>query len=137
MIRKSLETKDIIAILRLYCENEKDITFGFLFGSYVSKRFCLESDIDIALYLKNQNDKLESKIQNELERLLTKEVDLVILNRAPATLAWNIIRKGAPLSIKDKGFFIDFMLEISTEAEDFIDFNLDAWRRKYALGKNR
>jgi len=95
---------------------------------------CLESDIDIALYLKNKDNRLENKIQNGLERLLKKEVDLIILNRAPSILAWNIIRKGIPLTIKDRGVYLDFMLEVSREAEDLIDFNLDTWRKKYALG---
>jgi predicted nucleotidyltransferase len=129
-----MKKEDIIAILRPYCEKEKNIIFGFLFGSYAFEASCLESDIDIALYLKNKDNRLENKIQNGLERLLKKEVDLIILNRAPSILAWNIIRKGIPLTIKDRGVYLDFMLEVSREAEDLIDFNLDTWRKKYALG---
>ena len=128
-----MKKEDIVAILKPYCEKENDIIFGFLFGSYAFDKPCLESDIDIALYLRNTGDKLENRLQNELENLLHKELDLVILNRAPSTLAWNIIRKGIPLTIKKRAIYLDFMLEVSTEAEDFIDFNLDTWRRKYAV----
>ncbi len=128
-----MRKEDIAQIARSYCKNEKDILFGFLFGSYASGKTCLESDIDIALYLKCQDGMLENRIQNDIERLLKKEVDLVILNRAPSTLAWNILRKGIPICIKDRGIYLDFMLEVSRESEDLLDFNLDAWRMKYAF----
>lgn len=128
-----MKKEEMVQIIKSYCEKEKDILFGFLFGSSASGKTCLESDIDIGVYLKRQDDKLENKIQNNLEKLLGREVDLVILNRSMATLAWNIIRKGIALDIKDKGLYLDFMLEISREAEDFMDFNLDAWRMKYAF----
>lgn len=129
-----MEKDQLVTVLKPYFEKERDILFSFLFGSRASGKTCLESDIDIAVYLKRQDDKLENKIQNDLERLLGKEVDLVILNRSPSTLSWNIIRKGIALDIKDRGVYLDFMLEVSREAEDLIDFNLDTWRMKYALG---
>jgi len=128
-----MKKEEIVQIVKSYCEKEKDILFGFLFGSCVSGKSCLESDIDVALYLKYQDDKLQDKIQDELEKLLKREVDLVILNRAPSTLAWNILRKGIPIGIKDRGVYLDFMLEVSREADDLMDFNLDAWRMKYAF----
>lgn len=128
-----MKKEEMVQIIKSYCEKEKDILFGFLFGSCASGKACLESDIDVALYLKYQDDKLQDKIQNELERLLKREVDLVILNRAPSTLSWNILRKGISIGIKNRGVYLDFMLEVSREAEDLMDFNLDAWRMKYAF----
>jgi uncharacterized protein len=44
-----------------------------------------------------------------MERLLKKEVDLIVLNRARAVLADEIIRKGRPIVVKDKGMFLDFL----------------------------
>ena len=129
-----MKSNQLVTILKPYFEREKDILFGFLFGSSASGNTCLESDIDIAIYLREENNGLESKIQDDLDKLLKKEVDLVILNRTPSTLAWNILRKGISIGIKDRGVYLDFMLEVSGEAEDLIDFNLDAWRMKYAFG---
>ena len=129
-----MKSNQLVTILKPYFEREKDILFGFLFGSSASEKSCLESDVDIGIYLKNQDDKLEHRIQNDFEKLLSKEVDLVILNRGTSTLNWNIIRKGIPLTIKNRSVYLDFMLEVSREAEDLIDFNLDAWRMKYAFG---
>lgn len=119
--------------IKLYCENNKDIIMAFLFGSYASGYSCKESDVDIAVYLAQEDKTIESQVQTCLERTLKKEVDLVVLNRCPAVLAWTVLRKGIPIIIKNRAKYTDFMLEVSSEAEDFLDFNLDAYRRKYAL----
>lgn len=121
----------IVNLIKQYCEKREEVLMGFLFGSYASNYQCKESDVDIALYLRDTGGWAEIEIQNDIERLLHKQVDLVVLSRAPATLAWNILRKGIPLIIKDRGFYLDFLLDVSNEAQDFIDFNLDTWRRKY------
>ena len=130
-----MEKQKILFQLKTYCERESEILFGFLFGSLAAELTSQESDIDIAIYLKKEGSKLENKIQADLESILKKEVDLIILNRCPATIAWTALRKGIPLTIEDRGLYLDFMLEVSSEAEDFIDFNLDTYRRKNALGK--
>lgn len=124
-------------IAKSYCKGSKDILLGFLFGSYTREKTSKESDVDVAIYLKEEDERLEITIQNELERLLKKQVDLVILNRSPATLSWNILRKGMPLTIKNRYLYLDFLLDVSSEAQDFFDFNLDAWRRKYGIATSR
>ena len=83
--------------------------------------------------LKREDMKDEAVLWGRLERLLHKEVDLVILNRAPVTICWSAIKRGIPLTIKSRQLFLNFMLDVSREAEDFIDFNLDTRRRKNAL----
>lgn len=126
--------EDIVRILKPYLQGEEAILMGFLFGSYASEHPCEESDVDVALYIKEGTNKLEIKIQNDLERLLKKQVDVIFLNRSPTTLSWTILRKGIPLTIKDRGLYLDFLLDVSREAQDFLEFNLDAWRMKYGVG---
>jgi predicted nucleotidyltransferase len=121
--------------IALYCKDSKDIVMAFVFGSYARGYSCNESDVDIAVYLTNESKETEAEIQTYLERILKKEVDLVILNRCSSVLSWTILRKGIPIIIKDRAKYINFLLEVSSEAEDFIDFNIDAYRRKYALRK--
>lgn len=131
------ESKRILDITRSYFNQKEEIIIAFLFGSYAFGAQCLESDVDIALYVKDVDNDIEVEIQNSLERLLGKEVDLIILSRARATLSWNILRKGIPLVIKNRGIYLDFLLEVSREAQDFLDFNLDTWRRKYGVRAGR
>lgn len=130
---KELERSKIIESLKEYFENSANVLMAFLFGSLAKNMQCSESDVDIAVYLKDEG-KWE-KVWNDVEDILNKDIDLVILNNARATIAWSAIKRGIPLSIKDRKLFIEFMLEVSREAEDFIDFNLDAWKRKYAFAK--
>jgi predicted nucleotidyltransferase len=113
--------------LKEYFDKRSDIVFAFLFGSAVRGKIRREGDIDIAVYFWPEKDiewedfnktyKGENKIGVDLERLLKKEVDLIVLNRARAILADEIIRKGKPILIKDRGIFMNFLCIISDEAE--------------------
>lgn len=134
---------EILDKTRQYFEQKDEVIMVFLFGSYVSGKYCSESDIDIAIFIKDEDNEIERDIQNniewllrKIEWLLRKNVEIVNLSRARATLAWNILRKGIPLVIKDRKLYIDFLLEVSNEAEDFVYFNLDTWRRKYDIRKS-
>ncbi|RKY58179.1 MAG: nucleotidyltransferase domain-containing protein, partial [Candidatus Latescibacterota bacterium] len=50
--------------------------------------------------------------------LLKKEVELVVLNRVPATVSASAIR-GIPIVINDWGLYLDFMEVVTSEAMDF------------------
>lgn len=125
-----------LVALSNYFKIRNDILASFLFGSVARGKTSNDSDIDIAIWLKDEDRRLEFKIWQEIEDILKKDVDLVILNRAPAILSWSIIRKGKPFVIKDRSRFMDILFNISNEAEDFIELNLDAFRRK-GVGKRR
>jgi len=113
--------------LRNYFEGRNEITFAFLFGSVARGKVRQDGDVDIAIYFWPGEDieweafnkvyKEERRIALDLEKLLKKEVDLVVLNRARAVLADEILRKGKPILIKDRGVFLDFFCIISDEAE--------------------
>ncbi|GAI91745.1 unnamed protein product, partial [marine sediment metagenome] len=88
-----------------------------------------ESDIDIAVYFKPENNILEwestdSQYESEreiwldIERIVEKDVDLLVLNRAAATVADSALR-GYPIIIKDRNLYMDFLLRITSEAIDF------------------
>lgn len=124
-----LSDMELVALTN-YFKMRNDILASFLFGSVARGKASNDSDIDIAIWLKDEGRRLEFKIWQDIEDILKKDVDLVILNRAPAILSWSIIRKGKPFIIKDRGRYMDILFDISNEAEDFIEFNLDALRRK-------
>jgi len=58
---------------------------------------------------------------------LKKEIDLLVLNHAIPTVAWEAIR-GIPLAIKDRNLYLSLILELSWEATDLIERNIDMWR---------
>jgi len=115
--------------LEKYFEKRKDIAFAFLFGSQARELALPSSDVDIAVYFYPKRRKPlefeeevyyenEGRIWTDLERLLKREVELLVLNRAPSTVAASAIR-GIPLIIKDWGLYLDFMEIITAQAEDF------------------
>ena len=101
---------------------------------------------DIAVYFKPERDleweefektyESENRIALDLERLLKKEVDLIVLNRARALLADEILRKGHPIVIKDRGIFLEYFCIISDEAEDMRNW-LEFYYRETGLESNR
>ncbi len=115
--------------LKSYFENRKDIAFAFLFGSQARGRATKLSDIDIAVYfyparrhpIEYEEEVFyptEDEVWNNLEKLLKREVEMLVLNRVSACVAASAIR-GIPLAINDWGLYLDFMLFITSLAEDF------------------
>jgi predicted nucleotidyltransferase len=115
--------------LKNYFENRKDIAFAFLFGSQAGGKATRLSDVDIAVYFYPEKRhpieyeeevfyEGEDEIWTDVERLLKKEVELLVLNRVSATVAASAIR-GEALAINDWGLYLDFMEVVTAEAEDF------------------
>jgi predicted nucleotidyltransferase len=123
---------NLLGILEDYFSKRDDIAFAFLFGSAARGKIRDEGDLDIAVYFWPEKDieweefnkkfSGENIIALDLERLLRKEVDLVVLNRARAVLADEIVRKGKPIIIKDRGIFMDFLCIVSDEGEYVRDY---------------
>ena len=136
----SMYRSDKLQVLTEYFERSDDIAFAFLFGSASRGRIRKEGDIDVAVYFKPEKGmeweafgktfKGENRIGLDITRLLGKEVDLVVLNRARAIVADEIIRKGKPILIKDKGLFMDFLCIISDEAEYVRDSIVNSYKER-------
>lgn len=137
----------IISRLRDYIEKRKDVSFAFLFGSWAKDQEGIESDMDIAVYFKPKANILEfqntdsyheaeNQLWTEMESIVGMEVDLLVLNRAPATVADNALR-GIPIAIRDRNLYINFLLRVTSEAIDFREWVEEYWRlkekRKYEI----
>jgi len=136
----------MLKILKDYFEGRKDIAFAFLFGSAARGKVRRDGDVDIAVYFWPEKDieweafkkkyKGENSIGLHLERILKKEVDLVVLNRARAILADEIIRKGKPIIIKNRGILMDFFCIVSDEAE-YVKNWFETYYKERKLASNR
>lgn len=124
---------DVVERLKAHFQSKKDISFAFLFGSRAQGKTFRESDVDIAIHLRERYSFETVKIMwRELEEIVRKDVDLVVLNTAPPLLGYTAIR-GKVLAINDHRAFLDYMLQISQEAEDFREFLLDMWMLREKL----
>jgi uncharacterized protein YutE (UPF0331/DUF86 family)/predicted nucleotidyltransferase len=124
-------------------ERNPKVTLAFIFGSYATGFAHKESDFDVAVYLREYPCSLltsqviyyekgimqeEDEIRSEVIHIVQREVDLVSLNIAPASLISNVLRTGIPLVIKDTGLYWELYLRASNEAEDFSEFCEDFYK---------
>jgi predicted nucleotidyltransferase len=107
-------------------EKEADVLFAYLFGSYAKGTQDEKSDIDIAVYLKNQSilekdplypSRLAIKIENTLEK--KKIVDVRILNGSTLRFRSQVLRYGKLLQSKDEKKRIEFETSSLLQYYDF------------------
>lgn len=123
---------EALDVLKSYFQTRNDVMMAFLFGSAARGMATRRSDVDVAIYLVNKYSIEDiNHIAVELENLLGKDVDLIVLNQANASIAWAALR-GIPILIRDRAFYLRYMLDVSREAEDFREWILDLWRLRHA-----
>lgn len=127
--------------LTAYLQNQPEVALAFLFGSKIKacKFEGPESDWDIGVYFwpKDQRIELEEPdyparfdLWGKLEELLDEPVDLVVLNRVPATVAFTALTKGKPLVIKDKKLFYRLLSVVTENALSYREHIQNFWKIK-------
>jgi len=118
----------MIEELKKYFSGQKDISMAFLFGSQAKNRGREMSDFDVAAWFKHDPslDQINT-VQRDIENLVRKDVDLIVLNSARPTVAWAAMR-GKKLLIRNWALYLKQLLAVSMEAEDIQDFNIDLWK---------
>jgi predicted nucleotidyltransferase len=112
---------DIIA----YLSSTPELIAAYLFGSYAREQQDQVSDIDIALLFHHelsdeQVDKLELSIWQKLTAILrTDEIDLLVLNDAPLSMQFEIIRTGKTICNNDNNQRTDFEVLTCARYWDF------------------
>lgn len=131
--------------LKEYFKSREDVAFAFLYGSQAKGNATRLSDVDIAVYFYPQQrhpiefeEEIyyngENNIWGDLDAILKKEVELLVLNRASSIVASSAI-KGIPLVMNDWGLYLDFMLIITDLADDFAEFLISDYKERNGIGK--
>lgn len=138
--------EDILKILKEYFGKRDDVAFAFLYGSQAKGTSTRLSDVDVAVYFypkqrhpiefeeSDYYNENENDIWRELENLLRKDVELLVLNRAPSIISASAL-KGIPIVINDYGLYLDFMLIITDLADDFAEFLISDYKERNKIGK--
>jgi len=138
--------EDILKILKEYFGKRDDVAFAFLYGSQAKGTSTRLSDVDVAVYFypkqrhpiefeeSDYYNENENDIWRELENLLRKDVELLVLNRAPSIISASALR-GIPIVINDYGLYLDFMLIITDLADDFAEFLISDYKERNKIGK--
>ena len=133
----------MIEKLKEYLNDRKEVAFAFLYGSQAKGNATKLSDVDIAVYFYPEKRRpieyeeevfyeSENEIWTGLERILNKEVELLVLNRVSACVAASAI-SGMPLVTKDWGLYIDFMEVITDVAENFREFIINDYKERMEI----
>lgn len=89
------------------------IELAYLFGSMANEKRGKLSDVDVGVYLndaltKEERDEEMLSITSEIISLLkTDKVDVVVMNDAPVSLNYEIIKCNAPIFMRDEGKRVD------------------------------
>ncbi len=107
-------------------ENHAYIASAYLFGSQVSGKVTTDSDVDIAILLKDDAPKGKELIHEEdylayrvAMMLGVKEVDLIDLNSKGIVFQHNVLRTGVLIYDSDTAFRIKFETEVIIRFCDF------------------
>ena len=119
----------------MYFQRREDISFAYLFGSFAKNQSHTESDVDIGVYFTPVTRKLEYESENrypgendiwsDLDRLIGRHVDMVVLNRAPSTLFSAVLEEGQIIFSKNDNLSTRLSGAITDLAEDFRNFISD------------
>lgn len=114
----------LLPVAQAYIKSRKDVLFAYLFGGLARGKPSPLSDVDIAVYLSEDGDVIEKKMEilgKLMELLETDEIDLVILNSAPLALRMKILE--SKKVIVDNAPFLRHYYESLTMREYF-DFSI-------------
>ena len=105
--------------LRKFFNENPEIILAFVYGSYASKRMSPSSDVDIGILFKTvpPMDAIND-ITETLSSILTREVDLVILNQASPILKMQILRNGILLYTSKRKYFHQFYTDTVNQYDD-------------------
>ncbi|AZO93469.1 nucleotidyltransferase domain-containing protein [Halocella sp. SP3-1] len=104
----------------------EEIIFAYLYGSLARGTENKLSDIDLAVYI-NEKKKPESGtfgyrsgVITELQTLVERDIDLIILNDTPLLLAYNVLKDGKLLFEKSTKMRVNFHESIMSRYLDFL-----------------
>lgn len=105
--------EDDLSSLKKFFGKQKQVRLAYLYGSAAIGNMGKLSDIDLAVYVDDSLSKEErfnlqlSLISGITGIMKTDKVDLAIMNDAPLSLRYEIIKANHPLYVRDEGERID------------------------------
>lgn len=106
-------------------KRHKNILFAYIFGSYARKEVRKDSDIDIAIFLKDlsvveEDPSFEVKLALEIEKETDlKNVEVVVIDNKPLRFLNQVLRYGKLIFSRDENERLKFETFIT---KSYIDF---------------
>jgi len=123
-----------LGAMKAYLAGQPDLVAAYLFGSVARGQADRLSDVDIAVLFDAGLEAEESverqlRLMGDLEAYTRREVQIVVLNRAPPLLAYQAVRHGILLYERSRPERIDFEVRARRVYFDFkpwLDFHTQA-----------
>jgi len=104
------EKKILIKRIADFLETKEYILFAYIFGSFIAQDTF--SDIDIGIFIANKQYEpplnLELNLEIELQNIVHIPVDVRILNHAPLSFVYNVLKNMVVVVDKNKTLRADF-----------------------------
>jgi len=96
-----------------YLASQPDVVAAYVFGSVAQGRARPQSDVDIAVLLRDDLDAEERfarrlRLGGEVERVIGRPTDLVVLNDAPPLLQHQVLKHGRLIFERDRAARVEF-----------------------------
>ena len=118
-----------------FFKEKKEIASVYLFGSFASGKFTKTSDIDIGILFENKflkfSDDLKEQYMAQLGRILRKDIEILVMNRAGEIILNQIYKKGKLILIKNEKYTNEFKLKSMALYTDF-EFYLKQMQNAFA-----
>lgn len=118
------ERQELINRLSAFLAKEENILFAYLHGSFHEGGPF--RDLDIAVYLvdlpSREQFAFELKLEDRLEREFRYPADLKVLNNAPPSFAYMVIKKGLKLYVRNDSERVAFEVGTFKKYFDFLPF---------------
>lgn len=99
-ILNEVERREAIEKLTETLGKREEIMFAYVYGSFLTGNF---RDVDVAIYITESKDvSYELELEVELEEPLKLPVDVRILNSAPPSFRFSVIKNGLILFSRDE-----------------------------------
>ena len=108
--------------IKEFLERDANILFALVFGSAVEGRLTKESDIDVAIYVKEPFSAYDFlTLIDKLSKLAEREVHLVILNEASSLLRHQVMKNRKEFFIKDFLTYFKFREKTIDDYQEYLD----------------
>jgi uncharacterized protein len=112
----------LVDAAKMYLAARTAAIAAVVFGSAAGGSLRPDSDVDLALLFAEGRVPREDEIlemRADLEQLLRRDVDLIVLNQASPILAFQAARHGTLLFCRDRRAYERFLVRLITEYADF------------------
>jgi len=133
------EKEGIILTICSMLEKETPVVFGYVFGSFWEGVF---KDIDVAIFIDEGKKPSFLRYELQMESLLNKAVgrfrfDVRILNGAPLSFRYEVIKNGKLITTKDEESRVDFETSTWSNYFDFAPFRDSYLREVLGIGSKQ